>query len=445
MTTDLTQARQLARGHDGVILSVDAENGQAVVRLLDGPFHGKLQVPIAVASQGAGSSWVRYMPDVDTHVVVGYKANNTPYIAGYARHGNAGGTAQQAVPPRQSGYADLRAAAAARQNGLTKLRALQPGEFDSMSAGGAGIYGSRGGVLLTEAGTVSVTLSKGQETAQTAARIQVDVISGGGTERRLGEIRRVLPTSLSFPTPSAPIVPNLGAYPPSPIALNTLREERVRVGVTVAASPIPGGFPAALLYYSRDAGTPTDDLGLPIPVLPPVLGAASALFQPASPATRLVEKTYTLASTPVLPVAGYSRFIDVLGNETIELNPLAVTGRHIVAMRQFLYGEVNATLAAGPAGKVWLGSEGALRSLTPGASLIPQPYLMSATWDVARKAFHTAVSTALGIMNTALAVPVPTPPGIAAAVGTFGASFLAAIAAFELQSPTFYSVRVFGE
>lgn len=415
------------RIHIGQIGSVDTANGQVVVRLATTGEEFKLEIPLGGFSiRGLQSSWMRYMPQRNEFVKVGFELDNTPRILAYGTFGeefSPTGERQGSISaPRQGSYATVRRLAEANEGSLGLIfRELKEGEWDMRSSGGAEIYGSRNGTLTIAGGggaSMRLVKSRGEE----LHRSSLLKIDEEGVQIRAGVLRRKnLPIDAAEADPF--IRPNPAAFlgGSTPTLMSTLREYKTTVGF---ASP-PLGTPF-LKYYEHDVGTPMDDLGAPVLAVPSPLPGPTQVIP--FPPNALRARTGWFALDGLVPALKVE--VDFLGNVQVEQLPTAPIGISLTAARLFLHANTTtATLASNlPTLGVFLGSESGLLSTSgvPGANATPQAYVLGTVWAAADSimngvkvtqhgvisAAHTAMAAAFIAIGQALtAIPVaPAPP-----------------------------------
>lgn len=454
-------ATTLSRVIVGQIKSVTPEEGLVTVECASTQQAFRLAIPMAGFSpQLMTSSWQRYMPQRFDFVRIAFEPDNTPMIIGYHPFDESPG----GVAPRQGAYAGLARYGKDNPNNVGSIfRTLQEGEWDMRSSGGAYILGTRSGTLnLRAGGAASIRLSKSaKETVNQGLLFRSEQ---DGVKVRWGEVRREIPpggaeVNLVEPTTGAPLAPNPGAVAGG--ANNTFREFSIDVGyVPAVAAP-------RLRYYDFAAGTPTTALGAPELVLPDVT-AGPTQGTPVLPAPLRARARYFGASG--IEPALLRTEVDHLGNVQVAQAPTATTGINVVGPRVFIGTNAgNATVAA--LGSVFLGSEGALLTRTPGV-VGPQAFVLGTHWDAQRKLKNDLVEQAhtetAAFANGLLAAAVklaadaasmsaaPLTP-VGAALGTLAGSLnilataltrphtaaAAGILAFEEQS--YLSSKIFGE
>lgn len=417
-----------SRIHIGQIISVDNANGQVLVRDATSNEEWKLQIPLGGFSmRGLSSSWIRYMPQRQDYVKIGFGPDNSPELLGYAAFGEEfapDGTRQSSIAvPRQGLYATIERLKNSGRDGFNVIfRTLDEGEWDMRSAGGAEIYGTRAGTLnLAGGGGATIRLSKARQEENHQA--QLTTFDDTGVEVRFGQVKRkLLPTDAEE---STPIIPNPGAFLGGTSGISsTLREHKVVVGV-----PMPPLGTPVLSYWSEESGTVTDSRGTPALARPSALPGITQLVP--FPPNPLRHRTQAYALDGLLPSLRVE--IDFLGNVQIEQLPTAPIGVSLTAARLFLHANTTtATLASNlPVAGVFLGSEGALLSASgvPGSLGIPQAYVLGTAWTIARIAYHAAMTalhgTAAGGLTTAGA-------GL---TGAMNAAFIALTAALTGPPP----------
>lgn len=415
------------RVHIAQIVSVDAKNGQVLVRPISTSEEHKLAIPVGGFSlRGLNSSWMRYMPQTRDFVKLEYGPDNTPEIIAYATFGaeyDAEGQRQGGgAAPRQSAWATARRLADAQQNGMHLIfRELKEGEWDMRSSGGAEIYGTRNGTLtLAGGGGASIRLVK--ERQEELHRARLSVWSNDGAESRLGVVKRkLLPTDANE---SIPLVPNPGAIlGGSSGVATTLRELKQSLGFPTP----PLGLPL-LKYWDQDVGTVTDGFGAPALATPSLLPGVTQLIPFPPNALRARQRFFGIDGViPQLTVE-----VDFLGNMQIQQLPTAPIGISLTASRLFLHAHTSAaTLASNlPAAGVFLGSEGALLSASgvPGTLGVPQSYVLGTAWAIARVVMNAAKVTSHTACAGGLGAAGAGEGTMAAAITALAAALTAALA-----------------
>lgn len=221
-----------SRVHRAELLSVDAENGTAVVQV-EGMLtkFSDVPLPMGLTVKNAQSSWLRYMPDGRDFCEVAFNTRNQPRIVALVPASYAETTALADKPEGDTGR-------------LIGWKALLRGEVDARSRGGASWRLTQDGRAVIAAGAVGLTLDKNRAevTLESADHVRV---TGSGMELRFGQIHR---------TPVGGFVERDVASDPTLILAGASaaafsgapREMRIRVGQ--AYDPIsPFGTPRVVL------------------------------------------------------------------------------------------------------------------------------------------------------------------------------------------------------
>lgn len=217
----------------GQVLNVDTSTGLLNVQMLDAPLAIQATVPIEFTSNGASSSWRRYMPEAFTYVTVAFDPNNRPKILGYALPGSSNRSVFD------GGY-ELKSQQAA-EGTLRAFRPLQLGEHDLRSSGGAGYYFTRDGRGIIEAQNLAMTLDTNEQSVviESANIVRIETYgSAVGIDRS-----SATPNIGSMLSPERLIV-RVGAQLPSGAALDAYRLEAgdLRDGLGASISGPGAGF-----------------------------------------------------------------------------------------------------------------------------------------------------------------------------------------------------------
>jgi hypothetical protein len=200
-TFDFDAAWQAQRGENvfsrvcaGYIDSIDTENGVVIVALED--FIGsRPNVELSfdyISSVGPG--WFRFMPQIGDKVLCGFRPNNELEILRY----------------KSVSYSNM-AQLAADANPAFLFRQLNPGEFEIMSKGLAGVWGSADGILSLTGGLAEIDLTS--STNQITYNATLHYWTGDNSELHFGTIRRNNPLTIYMDeSDSAPGIPNKEIY-----------------------------------------------------------------------------------------------------------------------------------------------------------------------------------------------------------------------------------------
>lgn len=194
------------------ITEVNPETGVVKVRPLG--MHQELQATIPLGGlsiNGFKSSWSRYMPQRLDFVKISYGPLAQCEIVGAATYGeeadptSTDGRSGSRVP-FVGGYSTIQKKANNGLDGLSDFVQLKPGEWDMRSSGGAYLRGRDNGTLtLTGGALVRLDLSKNRD--EIVSRAKLNVLSGDGSELRIGTVKRLvpgvdlLPSEATFPHP----------------------------------------------------------------------------------------------------------------------------------------------------------------------------------------------------------------------------------------------------
>src|SRR3990172_5003581 len=164
----------MSRIMHGLITDVDTAIGMVTVQVVEVLNVQKIELSFAAFSyMGLGastSSWFRYMPQVGSAVLIGYRPNGKPEILGY-------------TPLDYSRLTEFK-----NNNSFKEFRPLRPGEFDLRSSGGAGFYASALGEFIMGGGPVQTTLDAQHDEARMIAG--VSGWTSGTDEMRFGTVKR---------------------------------------------------------------------------------------------------------------------------------------------------------------------------------------------------------------------------------------------------------------
>lgn len=136
-----------------------------------------------------GPAWGRFMPQESDIVKVSFDYNDEPRIVGYdviafdkaIAYGYAGW-------PKLKDQNDKYVAGNKSRPQFANFTALEPGEYDFMSSGGAYIYGNKSGRLYMMGGGVSIALTKNENSITTVASLAIG--KSADSEIRFGQVRR---------------------------------------------------------------------------------------------------------------------------------------------------------------------------------------------------------------------------------------------------------------
>lgn len=358
------------------LMQIDAvkpETGQ--VSAVAVGFHKKeerLELPLPGFSLNrTKSSWIRYMPQRGDFVLVGYDNRDQAFILGYTAGipENVGlsisGAYRQVTAAKEAGEVieTTRSNTGAETEqtvkaGLGDFLALQPGEYDLRSSGGATIYGNSDGSLYLAGGARSwVRLDKKNQEVHGEAPLFY--LTSTGTELRSGLIkRRVLPTDYKESSiTSLGHSTNLAIDPTGTREWHTHIEHLTPAGVSIALGDKWFGGVRSNLGIPIDAG--------PVPGVP--LRELTRVYVPG-----------TLSAAPVKLTANEVA-IDILGNTKVQHGPsttLVQVGKDSTAPATALqveYTTVTAKAAASvalEAPRVALGGAEAVESGVKGTTTI---------------------------------------------------------------------------
>lgn len=274
------QARDtnLARLHIAQIKSINPDTGLMKVKIRGQELTLDVPVPVKLHIDGAASSWQRYMPSENDFVIIGFDGADQPIVVDHYTWGESASTdSASALPGYVGGYAvatDLREQGVA---GFREFVALKRGEFDMRSAGGAYIYGSRGGALRLDAGMASFVLKKNEN--EIRERAGLTEVKSDTSFIRVGDVKRIIPSADLSSLFIEQVVPGSG------------KEFWVHLGTAIP------GTTTDLPTYELRAGDIRDTLGIPVPAAPISTAA-------------MTETVYT----PGGVVPGYTRQVDTAGN-----------------------------------------------------------------------------------------------------------------------------------
>lgn len=396
----------------GQISYVDTNRGTIDVVIGSAGKKEKVVIPLlALSANGFQSAWMRFMPAVGDYVQIGFGADNSPHVLGYATWGHedfgaTSGTDVTASGYRVGGYATLSKLRAKNVAGLREFVQLKPGEWDMRSSGGAYMRGSRNGTLLFATGSVSRTYDKVRsEIRDSAAMYEYDE---GGIRIRLGDVkRRLLVTDFvdKAATPAGKAWEVDIAYTSTPVTTNH--------------------------YYEHRIGDVRDDT---IGAYEPGITLGSVL--------RVKQRVFD-GLIPNFKTESYSFLVDNLGNVSMQLAPTATThtqaGPAATWEADYLNLSLSATLSAALTGaQVHLGAETGVHPLLLSNVYRPAETTMHSVLGTS----HTAYGTFFGLliagwasvtafMTAYAAENITSPSGIAAttAAGTGGAIAAGAAAA----------------
>lgn len=344
-----------SRTYVGQIESVDPNNGVIKVHVQGIHESRNANIPLwGLHYDGYRSSWFRYMPEPGAFVKCSYGPRNELEVLGYEAVGDEVDPTSDdqtgASTPQVGGYATIRKQS--MSVGLKVFRPIQQGEFDLRSAGGAGFYASRDGVMTLEAGPRTFSLDKTRNEAVGVAGLHV--LGDNGVEVRFGDVKRLLPgralESAVLPIPAAAVAP---------------KEWSVKVGYPTPPLGVP-----ALTFYSEQAGDIRDGLGAPVVGsfgMP--LRYQRVAYDASGLVPTLTVETDALGNTRVFQaataIAGYHIESAALGGISLVAPRLALGSK--TATEPAVHGAVLATLLT-----TWAGIIGAaVGSLPPATPPLP--------------------------------------------------------------------------
>jgi len=202
-TPDLANVKET---HHRTLLSqvtaVDTENGAVCLTVRGMPSGGRwATVPVLWASfpQGAGPAWGRYMPFESDIYKTTFDFDDTIRLVGHDLTANDDTVSPQVADGRV-GWPSIAQKAGGNSDdptfaGFQDFRALERGEYDFMSTGGAYVYGNNVGQLYLAGGATNFIMV---DRVQSEIHCSTDTYiweSHGYADFRMGVVKRSLPTS----------------------------------------------------------------------------------------------------------------------------------------------------------------------------------------------------------------------------------------------------------
>lgn len=339
------------------------------------------------------SSWIRYAPQVGDIVLVAFDNKSEPRIVAHAPY--------QSLISKVGATAQIQEA---NNNAETRKRfpygdfcVLQPGEWDMRSSGGAYVKGSNAGELLLSGGpTVTLRFNKSNNDARTEGGLWV--INSQGSQIRLGDVKRVIPTL----DPSSLFV----EQDMSVLDVTAGKEFWVRM-----TSPNASGVPALISDFQMGA------------VRDPLLG--SPVISPTGAIARKRSVVYQTGSTAAAPIPVHTENVDLLGSKYTEYGPSASLDLVVAPATSFVATHLSTTLNTGAqtvnsTGAITQSASGAISQTAGGAMTLtaaaiqataatinlgaaPSPAVLFTPFAAAMAALCTAAASSFGALaGTAL-------------------------------------------
>lgn len=368
----------------GQIVSVDARNGLANVRLATGPTEELVPLPLfgaSVAGGGTKAAFGRFIPKRGSFVRIDWDIHDDPFIVDYVLLRSSG----EGPNIRAAGAADLARFAKTNDGGYRTWTDLQEGEWEFRSTGAGRLFLGATGRASLGAGTTALDLSKSGQEARLSTYLTV--LEGDGCELRLGDVKRALPPN-TFVEDLLPA----SLLAAAPLGAVVAKEYRVRVGRP--AQLVPPSLPVDL--FEDWAGD---------------LRNAAGLVELSTNGRPLRGRRRYFDTTGLIPVV--STVVDCDGNVSITQVPTAAFGVDATVSRLGVtsVGPIVATSTTAVAGLL-LGSPAAVQSVPQGEVLVG---VLSAI--VAQlTAVVAALAANAGAIDSGTPTPGPGGPAIAGAM-----------------------------
>lgn len=155
----------------GIITGVDNINGIVTVEIEEAVSVDTIELSFdAFSLNGNTSAWFRFMPQIGSVVLFGYRPSGKLELLRYS-------------PIQYERLSDLEL-----NNQFTGFRTLQPGEFDLRSSGGAGFYATEQGEFIVSAGPARSAWTLATDEARHTAGLSA--WSSSNSVLRFGDVKR---------------------------------------------------------------------------------------------------------------------------------------------------------------------------------------------------------------------------------------------------------------
>lgn len=155
----------------GFITSIDNITGIATVEIEESLGVSKMEISFdAFSLNGAGSAWFRFMPQVGSVVLFGYRPSGKLELIKYS-------------PVNYEQINEI-----ADKGQLAGFRRLRPGEFDLRASGGAGFYANNKGEFIVSAGSARSVWALAEDEARHTAGLSA--WSSANSMLRFGDVKR---------------------------------------------------------------------------------------------------------------------------------------------------------------------------------------------------------------------------------------------------------------
>jgi hypothetical protein len=233
----------MGRIQRGTITSVDPDNGVVTVEMESTPgTRTGVTIPLHFFSfdpaNPLSAAWMRYMPQLNDVVKIGFDSNGTTRIVGYDT----------------PSYSDVNTMSANTNFGWTTL---QPGEWDLKSVGNAFVKGDRTGLLYLAGGTQSIGISK--QNREIDIKTNTLKTSSGASNFRSGVVKR---SPVQF---QQEVEAKAGVgVPPVQTAANAVLQNLVESTIDLQSSTalIPFGLPVAFGSIGNVMDPDVDEVAL---------------------------------------------------------------------------------------------------------------------------------------------------------------------------------------